>query len=351
MNVYYKRGFCILFGWYVVVHVLKMERSNVFLNKLYSFFGTPYFLYYNFDTLIFGLVISFTMLFFITELKKIHFKNFLANHLSNPLDIRLKNAMKQIWYEYAFKYLYMYLLIYFLYFILTYNLNYHFYQIDLVVTAIFLSWFFLKLYAIPYLHFQVVYCNISCKVFVNDDFTDQSMVKIIVLQMFRTIIENIKGSSSFFQKLENGFVGKRPPTSHESWEKKLMDKVSREMSEGLAKNEVELQKMREQISRQNDVIRSSRSSFLDDGAKVAAIVGVVSTTFFGYKTLSNSLELDLIKVERKMEEEKWLLEKEVLTNQVKEDKVKIADLTKENSKLTIENIDMDKILPKSYVRW
>lgn len=218
-------------------------------------------------------------------------------------------------------------------------LNYHFYKIDLLVTIIFLIWFFLKLYAISYMPFQLAYCHVYSTPFVNNKFTNKSMIKVIILSMRRSFIESIKSSSSFYQKIENSFVGKRSPTNDELWEKRLMDKVSKEVSENLTKSDLELQRIKDQLSMHESILRNSKSSFLDDGSKVAAIIGVGTTSFFGYHSWTDSLELDLIKVEQKIEAEKWFLEKEVLTNQLKEDKIKIADLTKENSTLTRENLN------------
>lgn len=96
-NVYYKRGFFIILSWYIVVHILKLEKNNLFLTNLYIFLDLPCIFSNSFDILAFTFIIGFTTIFIINKLKKIHFKNFLTKYKSNPLDIKLRDDIKQIW--------------------------------------------------------------------------------------------------------------------------------------------------------------------------------------------------------------------------------------------------------------
>ena len=156
------------------------------------------------------------------------------------------------------------------------------------------------------------------------------MLSVIIVSMRKAIFESIKNSSSFYNKVENTFLGKRPITNDNVWEKHMMDKLSKEVNLKQLETDQQLEKIKNQLLLHEEILKSSKSSFLDDSSKVAAIVGVCTTTFFGYQSWVNSLELDIIKIEKEKKEQEWMLEKQLLKKQVDEGKSKIASLTTAN---------------------
>jgi hypothetical protein len=163
------------------------------------------------------------------------------------------------------------------------------------------------------------------------------MLQVIVLSMRRSFLDTVKHSSTFYQKLEHVFIGKRPPTDEDLWERRLVDRLSKEMADKNLGTHQEIQKLKDQLVLHDEILRGSKSSFLDDSAKVAAILGVGSSAFFGYQSWVSSMDLDLIKIEQMKKEDTWLLQKEALKSEVEKIKLEKEALKSEveKSKLKI----------------